>query len=396
MAGLVCDIPSVVTFQIAEADECEELDNWTIPELQSQKAEVNKAKEWMDAEYAADPKKLSAVLARFRLDKYKREIERMTNGQHVSNAWIKGVELFNHYGCIPSEGELLYMGIGEFPGSFILAFNYLVSFTRVRATWVGSSLLDINKETRSPLEDRYHLYKNYPRNWLMTPANNGDVTSIANLEDCHRRYPNTVDIMTGDIGMNFDQNYGEEETVQLHANIGQIASVLLMLKKGGTSITKMYSYFEPLTVSLFAVVSRVFDKVEIAKPMFSRPGNTETYLACVGYKGYDFAKPQIDIIMARLANWDQADMSPLVGSSCLNEDFVDSVVSSSGHLARIVVETLNAERDEYHRLKDVPGQPANTSNQSNIFDQKNKDKLEAWVNCNKPLMMSNSKKLRVR
>jgi hypothetical protein len=126
--------------------------------------------------------------------------------------------------------------------------------------------------------------------------------------------------------------------------------------------------------------------------MFSRPGNTETYLACVGYKGYARSKKYIDIIMARLEYWDQDDMSPLVGDSCLNDAFVDSVVSSSAYLSGVVVETLTAERDEYHRLKDAPRDQVDR----NAFNKKNKDKLEVWVNCNNPKFMSNAKKLFVR
>jgi hypothetical protein len=95
--------------------------------------------------------------------------------------------------------------------------------------------------------------------------------------------------------------------------------------------------------------------------------------------------------MARLARWDQADMSPLVGDACLNDAFVDSVVSSSAYFSDIVVETLTAERDEYYRLKNTPREQ-----EDNAFNKKNKEKLDAWINCNRPKFMSNAKKLFVR
>ena len=387
-----CDTSSVAAFVIHKADDCVKQGVWDIPELQAQKKNVNQAKAWMDSEYAINPRQFSSTVNIFRLDKYKNAIQQLTNAQNVTNAWIKALELLNHYKCIPRKAEnFTYMGIGEFPGSFILAVNYAVSFVHIKNfKWIGASLLDINAETKSPLEDAYKLYENYPNNWLMSPNNNGDVTSISNLLDCHERYPNNVDVITGDIGMNFEGNYGEEESVQAHANVGQIASALMMLKKGGISMTKMYSYFEPLTVSLLAVVTRVFDRIEMSKPMFSRPGNTETYLICIGYKGYEYSEKYIDLIMNRLRNW---NMEPLVSMECLNDKFISSVINSSKVFSDITISTLNAENVEYHRMK---GKSRREIQDTNIFNEKNKEKLEMWISCNKPRPMDNRKKLKVK
>lgn len=390
--ALVVSCDSVSAFVIEKADDCVKKGNWNIPELQEQKKNVNKSKTWMDTEYAKNPKVFSSTVNLFRLDKYKNRIQQITNAQKVTNAWIKALELLNHYKCIPQEAEnFTYMGIGEFPGSFILAVNYAVSFARIKNfKWIGASLLDINEETKSPLEDTYGLYENYPNNWLMSPNNNGDVTSIPNLLDCHVRYPNNVDVITGDIGMNFEGNYGEEESVQAHANVGQVASALMMLKKGGISMTKMYSYFEPLTVSLLALTTRVFDRVEMCKPMFSRPGNTETYLICIGYKGYDFSEKYINVIMDKLSDW---NMEPLVSLECLNDKFVESIIMSSKAFSDITIETLNAENVEYHRLKQKSRKEIQDTN---CFNAKNKEKLELWVKCNNPMPMANNKKLNVK
>ena len=54
--------------------------------------------------------------------------------------------------------------------------------------------------------------------------------------------------------------------IQAPANIGQILSGLLTLKKGGCFITKQYSTFEPITVSIMYAAVSFFDEFYICKP----------------------------------------------------------------------------------------------------------------------------------
>ena len=90
------------------------------------------------------------------------------------------------------------------------------------------------------LEDKYGLYKNYPKNWLMNKQYDGNVTTINNQGYWKMILCNSVHFYTSDLGFEkgFDNNYNSQEYYHVKPNIGQILTGLLVLKKGGSMVTK--------------------------------------------------------------------------------------------------------------------------------------------------------------
>ena len=56
-----------------------------------------------------------------------------------------------------------------------------------------------------------------------------------------------------------------------------------MLKNGGTLVTKQYTFFKWENISIHAILTNLFRKVYIAKPITSRPANSETYVVGINF-----------------------------------------------------------------------------------------------------------------
>ena len=192
-------------------------------------------------------------------DPFKNErklVAELGNTCNVSNAWLKCYEILTYYNLLPvsvDTEEFIHFDNAAFPGAFIISTHHLVKTQREwhnKYKWYGSSLLSINEQNSNPLEDKYNLYKNYPSNWLMSDKNNGDVLKEENQLEFCKTLGNKVDLYTSDLGFDVSSDYNNQELLQAPANLGQILTGLLTLRKGGSLFTKQYMIFEPITLSL--------------------------------------------------------------------------------------------------------------------------------------------------
>jgi 23S rRNA U2552 (ribose-2'-O)-methylase RlmE/FtsJ len=146
---------------------------------------------------------------------------------------------------------------------------------------------DINKE---PLEDKYHLYANYPNNWLMHNNNNGDISNISNILDFQIQFKkiygdiHSVDLYTCDLGSDVSNDYNNQEKIHLILNLSQIVCGLSVLKSGGNMVVKHFTIFEPFTISYISLLTELFEQVIISKPLTSKRTNSEIYIVCKNYK----------------------------------------------------------------------------------------------------------------
>lgn len=62
---------------------------------------------------------------------------------------------------------------------------------------------------------------------------------------------------------------------------------------GGTFVLKMFTMFECNTLCRMFILCCAFDSVHIKKPVTSKPGNSEMYVVCTGYKGLQYMEPWI-------------------------------------------------------------------------------------------------------
>ena len=286
----------------------------------------------------------------------KKEIEGLINGQNITNAWIKIYELLNNYKLLEDtkdKGKILHFDNYALPGSFILAINHYIK-TNINFPdnfvydWKASSLIGEDK-----LNDTYRLVTNYSKHWLIDyeDPNSGNVISKKNQEFWREYFKNndgkygSVDLYTSDVGFEKITTYKNKEIGHLPLNIGQILAALLTLKEGGSMIVKQYTFFESLNISLYAILTNVFEEVHISKPVTSRPTNTETYIIGKNYIGYEKSEKYINILFKKIEAFENEDendeqkekeerkvLFPLVKKDLLNPDFLKSIYYSANEI----------------------------------------------------------------
>ena len=392
---------TVVAFAIPPIDDprCLNVRAFRINELDKIRGEVNAVKNLYDAPYKLNPKHFYRVTRRFEhADTFREEVHLKYRTPNVSNAWLKAYEMFIHYKVFPKEPteKFTYFDNAAFPGSFLLAAHHMVATVcRINSfEWWASSLLSRDEQVGGikPLEDKYLLYKNYPDHWLMSSENNGDVTDVANQRDVAMRIGGTVDLYTSDLGFDVSDDYNNQELAQARANLGQIVTGLMVLREGGSMITKQYSYFEPFTVSVIGVMTRLFNRVEVCKGMFSKAGNSETYLVGIGYVRRE---EDVKILVDRLANWDnflEGGPKPVITKGCLGRDFITAIIKSQSVFACAQVKKIRAVISEYEKIELARGDGKGR----NAFTDGNNRDLELWRRANPMVPLGEGRGLHVR
>lgn len=253
------------------------------------------------------------------------------NDPIYTNAYLKVVELIRYYNLINDDKKTIrHFDNASLPGTWVLAIHHIATTRNVRYEWLASSLLPTDDSKALP--DTFHLYRHYPDNWMMSSRNNGDVTRPENQLDFESRCKG-VDLYTSDIG--FDADYFNQESQHSHANLGQIITGLLILNPGGNMITKQFTYFTSFTISLMAIMTDMFDRVDICKPLFSKKANSETYLVCIGFKNnFEIYRKRM---FNRLARWRPL---PLVTKNSLGDGFINSIIQSQTFFANSQIQQI--------------------------------------------------------
>lgn len=228
----------------------------------------------------------------------------------VTVAWLKQYEMATVFKLFdnPESDTIRYFDNAAFPGAFIFASHDFVksqeNLRDKKFDWKGSSLLRI-KDTVIPLRDVYDIYKNYKQNFLMNDEISGDVTDTRTIDHIKNNIGEKVDVYTSDLGIEYvfsGDNESETDKTQeeLHVipNIGQILSGLLILKEKGNFVIKMYTFFEPITFSLLGLLSLLFEKLHIYKPLSSTSSNSEIYIIGTSFIGID--NPTAQIVVQKL------------------------------------------------------------------------------------------------
>lgn len=367
----------------------EQLNNLISSDMSQLELDINAAKSRYDKPYLLDRAGFSKVSLAIEHGSIAKAILRKKN-MKVTNAWLKAYEMFNHYSLL--QDDSVYFDNAAFPGAFIKAAQRVSSDNGTTLNWFASSLLDQSEDTTTPLADTYGLYKRNPSRWMMTKSNNGDVIKWSNQLDFKSRLGGMVDVYTSDLGFGIGKDYLKQEELQSRANLGQIVAGLMTLKSGGSMITKQYTIFLPISVSIIAALTTLFDRVEICKPLFSKPANSEIYVVCIGFKGPAvFMNSQIYAAMKNvLQNWN--DTSKVVfglasteakhvdntKQSEDNKSFYADICAAREYLGQLQINSINEIIDTYNSVKSQ-----NSDIRKSPLYLKNRKIVTEWIELTK-------------
>ena len=92
-----------------------------------------------------------------------------------------------------------------------------------------------------------------------------------------------MDFITGDGGFDFSVDFNNQEIHVADLLIAQVFYALIMQKKGGCFVLKIFDCFMNHTLDLLYILSSFYESVYIVKPYTSRYANSEKYVVCKNF-----------------------------------------------------------------------------------------------------------------
>ena len=174
--------------------------------------------------------------------------------------------------------------LAEGPGGFIEAVVNLRK--NPGDSYIGMTILDEHQNHSIPAwkKSEFFLYSNPNVSTETGIDGTGDILSLANFDHCAAKYASSMDFITADGGFDFSTDFNKQEIQMARLLFAQIAFALALQKHDGHFVLKMFDCFYTATLDLLYLLSSFYKTVYIAKPQTSRPGNSEKYVVCKGFR----------------------------------------------------------------------------------------------------------------
>lgn len=207
----------------------------------------------------------------------------------ISRAFYKMVDVYDGFGLrekLPA--DIASLNLAEGPGGFIQALTWLRK--NPRDSYVGMSLRadPVAAANRTGPSGWFvgsdFLAKNPNVSVDYGATGTGDLTDIRNLEHVMQRYGNGMDVVTGDGGFDFSDDYNRQESNMFQLLASQVLFALAAQKHGGVFVLKVFDLFQYYTVELLYLLTMFYNKVHLCKLSTSRVANSEKYVVCEGFK----------------------------------------------------------------------------------------------------------------
>lgn len=199
----------------------------------------------------------------------------------ISRAFFKMIEILNNYE-FNFPPTMTSFHLAEGPGGFIEALNY----TRQNHcdTYYGMTLMNDEKDT--PKWNKFDKYLNDNKHIIIQYGadGTGNLYHIENLEYVKHRYENSIDFITADGGFDYSIDFNKQEENSLNLVFSEICFALMMQKKGGSFVLKVFDLLSSASFELVYLLTYLYNDVFIMKPSTSRPANSEKYIVCLNFR----------------------------------------------------------------------------------------------------------------
>uniref|UniRef100_A0A6C0KE58 Ribosomal RNA methyltransferase FtsJ domain-containing protein n=1 Tax=viral metagenome TaxID=1070528 RepID=A0A6C0KE58_9ZZZZ len=112
----------------------------------------------------------------------------------------------------------------------------------------------------------------------------GNLYNPENFSYCHDKYANTMNVITGDGGFDFSNNYNLQEDDAIRLIYTEVCYAIMLQKFHGHFILKMFDIFLKSSVDILYLLSHLYEDVYIFKPNTSRYANSEKYIVCKDFR----------------------------------------------------------------------------------------------------------------
>lgn len=236
----------------------------------------------------------------------------------ISRAFFKLIEMIKD-NDIDVNCNTLHLA--EAPGGFIESTIYKKTI-QTNKHYTFSIIDKKNKDT--PVYDN-RIIKNKSVKILSNYKNKGDLYNISNIRFISSTLKGeNIKFITCDGGFTENCDFASKEELHHRLIFHEIVTSLFVLKQKGTLIVKIFDIFTELTFDFMYLLSFLFDKVYISKPLTSRPTNSEKYVICKGYETEKFDE-KIQNIVKYLCSENINNFSSFVYKNNIDFNFVEAV-----------------------------------------------------------------------
>lgn len=313
----------------------------------------------------------------------------------LSRAYFKMIEICNEFDILKHNDskEFKSFHLAEGPGGFIEAVRDLRKNSN--DLYYGITLID--NEASAPGWNRSINFLNNNPNVIIEygKTNNGDLFSLENIKYFYKKYSNKFDLVTGDGGFDFSNNYLNQEINVSRLILVQVIYAITIQKTNGCFVLKVFDLFSDISKDILYLLSCIYKFVNIYKPKSSRYANSEKYIICKYLKNIDKVR-----ILAKLVRFFQSDKQikriftvklPYNFSCKINEAnaiFAQQQIECINNTLNIIKYNNTKVNENYKKCIDwcikynIPFN--NVLNKKNIFMKKNKmNNLFVNESCNK-------------
>lgn len=294
-------------------------------------------------------------------------------------AWTKMYEIlcsFHLVGVTDIENHFFYsLHICEAPGAFICALNHYIQskFKNTRWDWLACTFNPYHRDNlaESMIDDDAFISATKNK-WYFGADNTGDMRLPCNIQGTWNRAKKMGNIMlvTADGGVDCSLNPKDQESIVAQLLYCETVTALGVLHIGGEFVLKMFTFFEDSSICLLALLKLHFETVHVCKPETSKPGNSETYVVCKGFRGIARDVLQVLLLHTGKDSPQFADGRGMFSRAFLGERWIQSVVECAAYFAKLQSEAIQRNLALFEDCSEV---------QKNEIYQSKKEVAEKWT-----------------
>ena len=201
----------------------------------------------------------------------------------LSRSYFKMIEIIHTFNLVFDSKPIHTFHLAEGPGGFIEAIaNHRKC---IHDNYIGMTILDDKNDPNIPAWKKTDSFLKKNKNVTIEKGRDGtgNILSLSNFTYCKEKYGSSMELITGDGGFDFSVDFNNQELQIADLLMAQVFYALVMQKKGGCFVLKIFDSFMEHTLDLLCILSSFYEMVYVIKPYTSRYANSEKYIICKNF-----------------------------------------------------------------------------------------------------------------
>ena len=212
-------------------------------------------------------------------------VNNISNFYPISRSYFKLIEIMNVFNFISHINHSDIICLCEAPGGFIQCITKMGESRDYKINSIHT--ITLNSDSNYIPYWSNHIINDPLVNIHTGIDGTGDIFKLSNVLQIIKDIPRKCMLITGDGGFDYSIDYNNQEQLSYPLIYSEIMIALSLQKDGGGFICKIFDIFFLGTFQLLYLLVLSYDEVYLYKPKMSRLSNSEKYIVCKGFKGYN-------------------------------------------------------------------------------------------------------------